>query len=117
MANLEVKYETCSNETCFEFVLGKGIETVKISLQWCWGWHVIDVHADGSTPWRTDCSSAEMCLIAMPLQCWWINASGTVLYGSGSMSAVCPGQCRLHGDGHYHVVSRQPLWSCWDAFS
>lgn len=33
--NCEVKYETCWNETCLEFVLGKGIETVKISLKWC----------------------------------------------------------------------------------
>ena len=35
MVNFEMKYKTRSNETCFEFVLGKGVETVKISLQWC----------------------------------------------------------------------------------
>jgi len=35
MVNFELKYETLLNETCFKFVLGKGVETVKISLQWC----------------------------------------------------------------------------------
>jgi len=35
MVNFELKYKTHSNETGFEFVLGKGLETVKISLQWC----------------------------------------------------------------------------------
>jgi hypothetical protein len=63
----EVEYKTCSNETYFEFVLGKGAETVKISPQWCCGWHCIDVHAAGSTPLRTDFSTAEMCLMAVPL--------------------------------------------------
>jgi hypothetical protein len=67
MVNLEVKYETCWNETCFKCVLRKGVETVKISLKWCWGWHYIDVHADGSTSWRIDCSAAEMCIIVVPL--------------------------------------------------